>query len=35
MAKKLITLKLNGKTVEKAVEPRTLLDPFPARRAAT
>jgi aerobic carbon-monoxide dehydrogenase small subunit len=28
MAKKLLTLKLNGKTVEKAVEPRTLLIHF-------
>ena len=28
MGKKLITLKLNGKTVEKAVEPRTLLVHF-------
>ena len=28
MAKKLLTLKINGKTVEKAVEPRTLLIHF-------
>jgi len=28
MAKKLVTLKVNGKTVEKAVEPRTLLVHF-------
>ena len=28
MAKKLLTLKINGKTVEKAVEPRMLLIHF-------
>ena len=28
MAKKLVTMKINGKTVEQAVEPRTLLIHF-------